>query len=165
MCDRKSHLSKFEYIPSKQYRKVFKVYPACLFYLLDKWLKAMSKKGWHIVHCGLFFFIFERGLPFEKEYFTYQIFTQEAKYNLMLMYAFLEKTFGVKEKKSKINANKTKKYQIVEIDTDKIDVAHDVEYNELVSDRNRLYFRYSVRNYIIFSIIVLILFFVFRYFL
>ena len=165
MCNKKSQHPTFEYRTKSQYRKVIKVYPVCLFYLLDKWLKAMSKKGWHIVHCGLFFFIFERGLPFEKEYFTYQIFTQEEKYNLLLMHPFLEETYGVKKKKSRINANKTKVYQIVEIDTDKIDVAHDVGYNELVSDRNRLYFRYSVRNYIVFSVIILILFFVFRYFL
>ena len=98
----------------------------------------MSAEGWHIVHCGIFFFVFEKGEPKNKEYFTYGLSAQEGKYNIELMHPFLEKRYGVKAKRSKINANRSKSLQIVEIDTDKIDVNNDIGYKELISDRNSL---------------------------
>ena len=54
------------------------------------------------------------------------------------MFPFLEETYGVKAKKSKINANKSKFHQIVEIDTQKIDTEKDVGYLELISERNKM---------------------------
>ena len=105
---------------------------------LDKWLKKMSLLGWHIVDCGMLFFVFEKGEPANKEYFTYISLVNESKHNLSLMFPFLEKTYGVKEKKSKINANKAKFHQIVEIDTQKIDTEKDVGYLELISERNKM---------------------------
>ena len=59
--------SKFIPDPRKQYLKKFKIYPTFWYGRLDKWLKEMSKSGWHIVHVGWFFFWFERGEPLEKE--------------------------------------------------------------------------------------------------
>ena len=56
----------------------------------------------------------------------------------------VEKIYGLKT--SKINCNKTKEYNIIEIDTNRIDVKNDVGYKGLISDRNRLYMRYFVRN-------------------
>ena len=73
------------------------------------------------------------------------------------MYPFLEKTFGVKAKKSKINSNRKKYCQIVEIDLNKTDVERDVAYKELIRDRNRLYMKYFIRNLSFISIAILIL--------
>ena len=113
--------------------------------------------GFHIIHCGLFSYWFEKGEPKEKEYFTYESLSQESKYNIALRYPFLEKTYGVSPKKSKINANKKKARQIVEIDLDRVDIRNDVAYKELIYDRNKLYFRYFTRNLIAISIPLIIL--------
>ena len=136
---------KFSFDPTKQYIKKFRIYPYFLYSRLDKWLKSMSKKGWHIVHCGIFFLWFEKGEPKEKEYFTYGLPTHEGKYDISLRHLFLEKTYGVKKRKSKINANEAKTCQIVEIDLEKIDIENDIEYKELVSERNRLYMQHFIR--------------------
>ena len=117
----------------------------------------MSLNGWHIIYCGIFFFWFEKGLPQEKEYFTYGLSTLEGKYNLSLQYPFLEKTYGVKKRNSKINSSKSKVYQIVEIDLDRIDISNDVGYKELICDRNRLYLRYFIRNLFCFVLAVIVL--------
>lgn len=154
-----AHDEKNQEEPHKQYKKRFRIYPAFLYSQLDKWLKKESLSGWHIVHCGIFLFWFEKGTPMEKEYFTYGLGAIEGKYSISLRYPFLEKTYGMKKDKSRINSNETKKYQIVEIDLNRIDVKNDVGYKELVNDRNRLYFRYFIRNFciILISILVLIL--------
>jgi hypothetical protein len=117
----------------------------------------MSAKGLHIVHAGVFSFWFERGEFLEKEYFTYGLATQEGKYNLLLQYPNLENKYG--SKKSKINTNKYKIHQIVEIDTKKIDIDNDASYKELVNDRNRLYRRFFLRNFCAISAVVLTLVF------
>lgn len=125
---------------------------------LDDWLKDMSAKGLHIVHCGLLVFWFEEGEPMKKEYFTYGLTTQEGKYSLSLRYPNLEKTYGVKCKKSKINANKDKAHQIIEIDTDRIDIESDIGYTELKKDRDHLYLKYFIRNAVVFFLVVLLMF-------
>ena len=131
---------------TKKYVRKFRIYPAFLYHRLDKWLKKMSINGLHIVDCGLFSFLFESGEKSEKEYFTYGLSSQEGKYNIQLRYPNLEEVFGLKKEKSKINSSKSKGYQIVEIDTERIDVKNDVSYIELINDRNRLYLRYFIRN-------------------
>lgn len=150
--------------PSKQYIRKFRIYPYFVYNRLDKWLKEMSAKGWHIVHCGIFFFWFEKGEPKDKEYFTYGLSTQEGKYSLSLRYPLLEKTYGLKKKKSPINSNKNKVYAVVEIDLSRIDIENDVGYKEMISDRNRLYMKYFIRNVcvILSAILVLIVLFVIR---
>ena len=136
---------KFLKDPQKRYIRKFRFYPSFLYYRLDNWLKKMSAAGWHIVHCGIFFFWFEEGKPEIKEYFTYGLSTQEGKYDINLRHPFLEKTYGVKPKKSKINANRSKTLQIVEIDTTKVDVNNNVGYKELIQDRNSLYRMYFIK--------------------
>lgn len=124
---------------------------------LDKWLKKMSLSGWHIVHCGLFSFWFEKGSAIEKEYFTYSDVLNEGYYSIGMRYPFLEKKYGVNKKKAKINANESRAHRIVEIDINKIDVKNDVCYKELIQDRNLLYKRYFIRNIIILPAVVLLL--------
>ena len=141
-----SHRKKFRRNPCKKYKVKFRIYPTFLYCFLDKWLKSMSLKGWHIVDCGIFLFVFEKGEPIEKEYFTYRLSTQEGKYDIALRYPFLEKTYGVENKKSQINSNESKAYQIIEIDINKIDYKNDIGYRELIRDRNRLYLLYFFRN-------------------
>lgn len=141
----------------KTYLRKIKIYPPFLYKRLDKWLKVMSLQGWHIVHCNSLSFVFEKGEPACKEYFTYGLVTQEGKYSISLRYPMLEKTYGLNRKKSKINANRRKKYQVIEIDTDKIDVNNNIEYKELISERNTLYTRYFIRNLSAISIAFLVL--------
>ena len=143
---------KFKRNSEKQYIKKFRFYPDFMFKYLDKWLKAMSKAGWHIVHSGMFSFLFEKGEPKEKEYFTYSEFTQEGKYSIMLRHPYLEETYG--KAKSALNANESRAYRTVEIDTEKVDVQSDTGYRELLDDRNRLTLRYFVRNISIALIVI-----------
>lgn len=160
-----STLKTFHMDSHKTYKKVFRIYPTFLYGYLDNWLKKMSLKGWHIVHCGIFLFWFEKGEPKEKEYFTYGLSTQEGKYSISLRYPLLEKTYGVKRKKSKINSNSMKKYQIVEIDLNKINTQNNYSYKELICDRNRLYLRYFIRNFsavVITILFLIVLSFIFR---
>ena len=153
------HSEKEQMKSPKQYKKSFRIYPSFLYNKLDKWLKKQSLRGWHIVHCGIFFFMFENGIPMAQEYFTYGLSTLEGKYSISLRHPFLEKRYGVRKDKSKINSNEKKTYQIVEIDLNRIDVKNDIGYKELLNDRNRLYSRYFLRNFcvILASVIVLIL--------
>ena len=136
-CFRKS---KEEYI-----RKI-RFYPSFLYSFLDRWLKRMSLSGWHIVHCGIVSFWFEKGPPLQKEYFTYGDPPKEGKYSISLRYPGLEKTYGVKKKASKINSNEAKAHRIIEIDERKIDVKNNSAYLEMVKDRNYLYLVYFLRN-------------------
>lgn len=155
--NKKYRKNGFNKDPNKKYIIRFRIYPGFLFRFLDKWLKKMSAKGWHVVHVGIIFFWFEKGEPMDKEYFTYGLSTQEGNYSIQLRYPFLDKTYGVKEKKSIINANKNKKTNVVEIDTERIDVKTNMGYKELVSDRNRLYLRYFVRNILVYIILIIVL--------
>lgn len=148
---------KFRPDPRKHYVKKIRICPYFLYSYLDQWLQLMSSRGWHIVHCSMFVFWFEKGERAQKEYFTYGLATQEGKYNLSLRYPTLEKTYGLEKKKSKINSDDTKAHQIIEIDRNRIDVQNNIHYRELVYDRNHLYWRHFIRNVsiIIFSIIVI----------
>ena len=136
-----------------KYLRKFRMYPAFLYAYLDKWLQKMSLKGWHVVHSNIFFFWFEEGNKELREYFTYGLSTQEGKYSLEHRYPFLEKTYGVSKKKSKINSNDDRVYRTVEISPDAL---NDIGYKELVQDRDRLYTRYFIRNISIFSAVILL---------
>ena len=159
----KKQKKNFQMDPRKKYIKKFRIYPYFLYSRLDRWLKSMSANGWHIVHCGWFMFWFEQGEPLRKEYFTYGLSTQEGKYSLSLRYPFLEKTYGVKVKKSRINSNEKRGYRIIEIDLQRIDTKKDIAYKELVSDRNRLYWLHFARTLALFlgASIILALFYLF----
>lgn len=142
--------------PSKEYKTVFRIYLPFMYHRLDKWLKEMSANGWHIVHCGFFYFVFEKGNPRPKEYFTYELtqpYNSEGKYSIILRYPLLETQFGVRKKRSKINANPDKAYQILEISTAKVD---DYAYEELKSDRNRLYKKKAIVNALYFLLFLVL---------
>jgi len=151
----------FQRSPKTEYKKVFRFYPYFLYCLQDKWLKSMSLKGWHIVHCGICSYLFEKGVPLEKEYFSYAEFAKEGYYSIILRHPFLEKTYGVKAKKSALNSNRHKRISVVEIDIQKLEGQNALGYRELVNDRNRLSLRYFLRNlslllFCIVSLVVLI---------
>ena len=76
----------------------------------------------------------------------------------LLRFPFLEKTYGIKKKYSKLNKNQAKTYLTVEIDTQKIDIENDIGYNELRNDRNRLYKKLAIRNAIIFLVLIIMCF-------
>ena len=153
-------MKKFCKQPDKRYTRKFRIYPAFLYGRLDKWLKRMSLKGLHVVDCGFFTFLFQEGAPEEKEYFTYGLTSQEGEYNLSLRHPFLEKIYGVKKKKSIINSNEKKSYEIVEIDTKRIDVKNDTGYKELVKDRNRLYLKHFLRTLSLLLVLIAVIFIV-----
>ena len=157
----KNKTTKKRFVPSadKQYIKKFRIYPPFLYFMLDKWLKKMSSEGWHVVHCSLLFFWFEKGEPKNKEYFTYGLGSHEGEYSVSMRHPHLEKIYGVKKKKSQINSNESKTYNIVEIDTDRIDINNNVGYKELLNDRNRLYKKHFLRYAIALSVVTVILIF------
>ena len=160
---RKTSLSRkrFQFDSQKEYLKRFRIYPIFLYKRLDKWLKSMSLKGWHIVHCGVFIFYFERGLPTAKEYFSYYLIPNEGKYCIMLRHPFFEKKYGLK--KAKINMNERKYHKILEIDCKKIDVERDVGYRELISDRDRLQTLYFIKAISFISVVTLLLVFLYLF--
>ena len=150
--------------PQKEYMKKIRFYPSFFYAHLDRWLKKMSRSGWHIVHCGRFTFLFEKGKPAEKEYFTYGSGLHSEKdgyYSIELRYPFLKKTYGVKKKYSKINANEAKALNIVEIDLKRIDITTNIGYLEMVHDRNHLYRMLGIRFLVLSTVVVLLLILVF----
>ena len=150
--------SRFFREPSKRYVRKFRFYPSFLYDKLDKWLNKMSLLGWHLVDSNPVSFLFEQGNPENKIYFTYSVGgarNDSGKYSIPLRYPFLDKTYGVKSKHSKLNNNRKKTYLTVEIDTQKIDIENDVGYKELISDRNRLYRKLAIRNAIVFLVITI----------
>jgi len=142
--------------PKKQYLKKYRFYPTFLYYRLDKWLKDMSLKGWHIVHCGLLTFVFEKGESFEKEYFTYYFSARDLKRSVTVCFSLFEKKYGVKAKKSKINSNQKKCYRIVEIDTEATDIKNDFGYRKLVEYRDNLHKKHLIEGIIAFTIVLLV---------
>lgn len=138
-------------------RKI-RFYPDCFFFMLDKWLKKMSQKGYHLIDYGIFTYTFEKGRPADKEYFTYSCDrTGDGWFSISLRYPNLKKTYGKKRKKSKLNkANISIGVTIVEIDTDRISIS-DIGYKELIKDRNRLYFFRAVRDVTLVLVMLLIL--------
>lgn len=153
MIKPKEHCSlkfkRFKKDNSRKYMKRYCFVPSFLYPQLDKWLEKMSSQGWHIVDCNLFSFTFEKGKPLKKIYFTFSLGTfhrNEGYFDILLRYPTLETTYGVKRKLSKINANEAKAYQIIEIDTARIDVESNMGYRELMKDRNKLYVLKAVRN-------------------
>ncbi len=147
--------------PTKKYIRKIRFYPAFMYSKLDKWLNKMSLSGWHLVDSNIISFLFEQGEPKNKIYFTYNsgwARNDSGEYSIPLRYPFLEKTYGVKAKYSKLNKNKNKLYSTVEIDTDKIDIENDVGYKELISDRDELYTKLAIRSVVAFLVIILILF-------
>ena len=144
--------------PSKKYVRKFRIYPSFSYSRLDKWLNRMSNLGFHLVDSNPISFLFECDKPKNKIYFTYDAGSgrnDAGKYSIPLRYPFLEKTYGVKPKYSKLNKNRSKTYLTVEIDTHRIDIENNVGYKELINDRNNLYNRRTIRNLIIFLVAIL----------
>ena len=143
---------RFAKNPSKKYVRKFRLYLPFAYKNLDKWLNKMSLSGCHVVDSNFISFLFECGEPQNKIYFTYNAGwgrNDAGKYSIPLRYPFLEKTYGMKPKYSKLNKNQSKTYLTVEIDTQKIDVENNIGYKELVNDRNRLYNKLAIRNALI----------------
>lgn len=140
--------------------KKFFYCPICLYFLLDKWLTKMSLKGSHLIDHGAFRYVFEIDEPYKQVFFTYAPTghqRSEGKYSISLRYPLLYKQFGKSHKKSKLNNLNQKRIAsgktIIEIDESKINEA----YEELVSDRNRLHFLYTIRGIIIFAVAIALL--------
>lgn len=132
---------------SNKIRKI-RYYPDCFFFMLDKWLKRMSQNGYHLTDYGIVTYIFEKGNPEDREYFTYSCESiGDGRFSVALRYPNLANTYGKKKNKSKLNkANISKGVTIVEIDTARISIFENIGYKELIKDRNRLYCLRALRN-------------------
>lgn len=83
---------------SNRIRKI-RFYPECFFFMLDAWLKRMSQDGYHLVDHGIITYIFEKGIPENREYFTYSSDRiGEGKYSISLRYPNLKKLMAKTEK-------------------------------------------------------------------
>ena len=143
---------------SKKYTRKFRLYPSFAYKRLDKWLNKMSLSGWHLVDSNLVSFLFEYGTPQNKVYFTYDAgwgLNDVGKYSIPLRYPFLDKTYGVKPKYSKLNSNQAKTYLTLEIDTQKVDTQNDVGYKELLMDRDMLYSKLAIRNALVLLLVAI----------
>ena len=123
----------------EQVRKI-RFYPICLYFLLDRWLSKMSRRGLRLVGVRLgLIYIFEKGEPKNRIYFSFSTFFSKTsilfrRHWLQTKYPLIEKRFGVKSALSD-----TFLPTVVEIDTERINVRADPEYLNLVRDRNRIY--------------------------
>ena len=107
---------RFAKNPSKKYVRKFRLYLPFAYKSLDKWLNKMSLSGCHVVDSNFISFLFECGEPQNKIYFTYDAGwgrNDAGKYSIPLRYPFLEKTYGMKPKYSKLNKNQSKTYLTV----------------------------------------------------
>lgn len=148
------------HLSSKQKKiRKYRYYPDCCFFALDTWLKRMSRNGYHLVDYGIITYVFEKGKPKDREYFTYSCDRiGEGKYSIRLRYPNLDKTYGVKRKKSKLNqANVSKGVTVLEIDTNRISTEDDIGYKELIKDRNRLYLIRAIRNAVVVLLMLMML--------
>ena len=133
-----------------------RIYPSCLYFLLEKWLKEMSSRGWILVYRKWkFIYSFEKDSPKEKEFFVWDsTYTGEGKYSISTRYPLLEKKYGVSHKYSKINSNSFKKKDtIIELD---INDNNEKEIKDLKNVRNLLYMRRFIRNLLIFIVYILV---------
>lgn len=135
-----------------------RIYPPVVYFLLEKWLKKMSTKGLHLVNCNFgIIYRFEKGIPEEKEYFVWDTTrTGEGKYSIELRYPLLRKEFGVKEKRSKLNKNSSRKhFNIIEVDKTKLNTEQNLFFSYLRKERNRLYLLRFVNMLIVVAFLII----------
>ena len=147
----------------KRIIRKYRFYPSFLLFLLDRWLKKMSLKGWHLIENGSFSFTFEEGQPCEKEYFSClpsgENLNGGGKYSIHLRHPFFERVYGVHKKRSKLNKATSRSHvplTIIEVDKDRIDINTNIGYLELKHDRNRLLAIDYLRAILIISVPLLI---------
>ena len=133
---------------NKLMKKSIRFYPNFLYFLLEKWLKKESSKGWHLVKRKAFVYYFAKGKPQKKEYFAWSpTYTGSGKYSIPMRYPNLRDTYGVKKKKSELNKSSSiNNDTIIEIDTKWFDDPIDNGYKEMVHDRNHLYWVSFIKN-------------------
>lgn len=145
---------------------VFRIYfvPSFLYFYFEKWLNCMSKKGLQLVYYKGFIYYFKIGEPSDRMYFIYNCTgyrKDDGKFSVSLRYPCLEKQYAVTAKLSKLN-KLNKKYlnskRIIEIDKNRVDIG----FNDIVQERNKIYFKKSFRDLLIFLVALLSCFFVFR---
>lgn len=139
--------------------KKIRIYPMCLLFLQDKWLKKMSLEGWHLIDYRPLIYVFEKGIPCNKEYFSYSsVRIGDGYYDVLLRHPNFLQTYGVKKKKSKLNKKRViKGNNIIEIDTNHLDIEKDIGYQELKRDRNKLYFFMTLRDIGVMIFIILLI--------
>lgn len=149
---KKRHIALFWFVPCQ---------------LVELFLYKMQRKGWALVKYTLFYFLFEKTERKECGYFVYHSgggsTKSDGKYDLSLRHWNIPQTYGVSPKKSNLNAytvkNKFYYWSIIEVSVDR---KNDIDYCELIKDRNLLYFKESSRDHILVLIILFLLSYFFR---
>lgn len=121
----------------------FRFYPRFLLSRMDKWLSKMSADGWHVIYVGMLRFVFEKGVPENKLYFSYlDDYPYSSMYSMpRSVYSFVRK-YRVSKKKSKVNLNTERLkcyYKVTELDLEKLDPNTNEEYKDFVRARDDLY--------------------------
>lgn len=131
--------------------------PSFLYSHLEKWLNQKSKSGLQLVCYRGIIYYFEQREPSDRVYFAYNrtgYRNDDGKYSVSLRYPLLERQYAISTKLSKLNKS-NKKYinskKIIEIDKNKIDVVFD----DIVRERNTIYFKKFLRDVLIFSVALL----------
>lgn len=124
----------------------YRFYPACTYFLLDKWLSKMSQKGLFLSDYGVIKYEFREGTPREKTYFTYSDDKGNLSYGHRFWVSYYhpapEKNYG-----KQISPQKVHDKTIVLVDARKIDN----EYYIMRHRRNKLY---TIRDMLDFLLII-----------
>ncbi|MBO5022908.1 MAG: DUF2812 domain-containing protein [Clostridia bacterium] len=136
---------KYKFFPSHKYDK------------LDAWLNDMSKNGWRLINYGFLKYEFQRSNNAERTYFTYNLGgfrNDDGYYSIGLRYPRLKEQYGLAPRYSFLNKNIRDKFFskiIIELDAKKIDKG----FSYIVDERNRLYRKQFLMNFIYISIAVI----------
>ena len=129
-------------ISMKQKKRIFRrrfVLPA-FYFLLDGWFRRMSRRGWVLVDYKKYKFTFERGMPKEREFFTYHVSRTDKRDNrLPLRYPDLRRQFGTPKQYSKLNAGLHNDDGVAVLEIHEKNLGRE-EYRKLRRDRNLMYF-------------------------
>lgn len=134
----------------------YKFYPSFRYRKLELWLKEMSEQGLCLIDYGFLKYVFKESEVSSRIYFVFNcggVHKDEGKYSILLKYPLLEKEYGLSSHRSFLNKNmknKIKHKNILEIDSDKLNDG----FYELVAERDKLYLKRTIKNIIVFAIMI-----------
>lgn len=138
----------------------YRIYFPITYGRLEKWLGKMSRNGAQLIRYGAIKYVFSLGEAKERSYFVYHIGAaprrDEGFFSMSLRYPLLQQDIGLSKNRSHLNRNAgsgNAAKAILEVDTERALT----QYQELVSERNRLYLLEFLRNGAILALVILLL--------
>ena len=137
----------------KKSRVYYRYYPPCLYFLLDRWLCKMSRRGLHLTDHGTLKYVFEERKPTESIYLSFDCSIYPSHFHkgsttLQQRHPNIAKNYGKAVKPRKPDAK-----TVVLVSPDKIDK----EYYQIIRTRNRLGIIESLRDIAIIAGVIAVL--------